>query len=148
MGAEGGEFACQSIHLVVSSQSSKFWRRGTRSSSRDGGGRTIASCSFSISRCSIAGVIGCGCLMGTPVSDMLGLNGGKGRCPCCTLAGMVPPGDASGRGGGFIGYICEARREGGADGRRESGCGVCCVTEDAFRGEGGTEFKSGAMTSS
>lgn len=65
---------------------------------------TIASCSFSSSRCISAGVIGRGCLIGTPATVVsLGLKGGNGICPCCTLAGIVPPGEAKGSGGGFIG---------------------------------------------
>lgn len=40
---------------------------------------------------------------------MLGLSGGS-VWPCAD-ADNVPPGDASGRGGGDIGYICEVRRE-------------------------------------
>ena len=48
--------------------------------------------------------------------------------------------------------ICEARREGAAEARRESGCVGCDVDVDvdvdwdcADRGERGTEFRSGGM---
>jgi len=69
---------------------------------------TTASCSFSSSRCISAGVMGRGCLIGTPESTldmwplMLGLSGGN-AWPACAEGGMVPPGEASGSGGGDIG---------------------------------------------
>ncbi len=49
---------------------------------------TTASCSFSSSKCSSAGVMGRGCRIGTPVEStldidpvMLGLRGGNADCP-------------------------------------------------------------------
>lgn len=45
--------------------------------------------------------------------------------------GIVPPGEASGSGGGTIGNIWEVRREVGRD------------VNAPFRGEAGTEFRSG-----
>jgi hypothetical protein len=81
---------------------------------------TTASCSFSSSRCISAGVIGRGCRMGVPAESTLetwppmpGLRGGK-AWPCVDVE-RVPPGDASGNGGGDMGYICEARREAGVE---------------------------------
>jgi hypothetical protein len=74
----------------------------------------------------------------------------------------VPPGEASGSGGGDIGYICEVRREPGVEFWRESGAAVVefwresesepdagCVLDGLLvtlgRGETGTELRSGAM---
>jgi hypothetical protein len=86
--------------------------------------------------------------MGVPVESTLdmwplvpGLKGGK-AWPCDDV-GSVPPGDASGSGGGDMGYICEARREAGVEFWRESEPEGLLV---AFgRGDTGTEFKSGAI---
>jgi hypothetical protein len=61
----------------------------------------------------------------------------------------VPPGDASGSGGGDIGYICEARREAGVEVWWDSEPDVGCVPDGLLvtfgRGDAGTEFRSGAM---
>jgi hypothetical protein len=57
--------------------------------------------------------------------------------------GNVPPGEASGRGGGDIGYICEARREAGVEFWRDSEPDGLLVTFG--RGDTGTELRSGAM---
>jgi hypothetical protein len=86
--------------------------------------------------------------MGVPVESTLdmwplipGLNGGN-AWPCDDV-GSVPPGDASGSGGGDMGYICEARREAGVEFWREREPEGLLV---AFgRGEAGTELRSGAM---
>lgn len=120
---------------------------------------TTASCSFSSAKCISAGVIGRGCRIGMPDESTvvmypfaLGLRGGNPMllCPCwCPGGRIVPPGDARGRGGGLIGYICDARRE--AD--EEGGCDVVpalgCVVEGLLvactRGDSGTELRSGAM---
>lgn len=69
---------------------------------------------------------------------------------------MLPPGDASGSGGGLIGYICEARREADVDEWWELGacaddevpplCPFCaCGVGVTFRGDAGTEVISGAI---
>jgi hypothetical protein len=71
----------------------------------------------------------------------------------------VPPGEASGSGGGDIGYICEVRREPAVEFWRESGAVIefwresepdaGCVLDGLLvtlgRGESGTELRSGAM---
>ena len=65
--------------------------------------------------------------------------------------GKVPPGVASGSGGGLIGKIWEARREVGCEDWREEACGRegveagMAVVAGALRGEAGTELRSGAM---
>jgi len=95
----------------------------------------MASCSLSSSAHISAGVMGRGCLIGTPTSrallpivdddEVTGLNGGNGTAPPAALieSGTPPPGVESGRGGGFMGYIwVEERREGVAEGRRDGGC--------------------------
>jgi hypothetical protein len=79
-----------------------------------------------------------------PLPLSAGLSGGNGICPTCTLAGIAPPGEAKGRGGGPMAWSWEARREGGAEGCR------CCeasawVEGWKGRGEGGTELRSGDM---
>jgi hypothetical protein len=61
----------------------------------------------------------------------------------------VPPGEASGSGGGDMGYICEVRREPAVEFWRESEPDAGCVLDGLLvtlgRGETGTELRSGAM---
>jgi hypothetical protein len=115
---------------------------------------TAASCSFSSSRCISAGVMGRGWRMGTPEAStlgmrplplMLGLSGGKAWA--CMVFGSVPPGEASGSGGGDIGYIWDARREAGVEFCRElwrdNEPEGLLVTFG--RGDAGTELRSGAI---
>jgi hypothetical protein len=83
---------------------------------------TTASCSFSSSKCNSAAVIGRGCLIGKPgpppsLLATVGLSGGNGKF--WTPGGIAPLGDARGRGGGFMGNICDARRDVGSEGCRE-----------------------------
>jgi hypothetical protein len=65
--------------------------------------------------------------MGTPVAstlgpgpERLGLKGGKAWVEDCGADdGIVPPDEASGRGGGLIGYIWDVRREAGVEDWRD-----------------------------
>jgi hypothetical protein len=80
-----------------------------------------------------------------PLLLMLGLKGGKAWA--CVAFGSVPPGEASGKGGGDMGYIWEVRREAGVEFWREfwrdNELDGLLVT--LGRGEAGTELRSGAM---
>lgn len=83
---------------------------------------------------------------------MLGLSGGNAWPwpPDCAEDGIVPPGDASGSGGGDIGYICEARREAVVELWRDSEPDA--VPDGLLvmfgRGDAGTELRSGAIVAS
>ncbi len=61
----------------------------------------------------------------------------------------MPPGEAKGSGGGLIGYICDARLDAGKEFWRDRDPDAGCVFDVLLltigRGEGGTEFRSGAM---
>ena len=68
----------------------------------------------------------------------------------CTEPGITPPDEASGRGGGDMGKLREARREAWVEFCRDSEPETDCMAlnglpETLVRGDGGTEFRSGAM---
>ena len=62
---------------------------------------------------------------------------------------MPPPGEDKGSGGGLIGYICDVRLDAGVEFWREMDPDAGCVFDGLLvtfgRGDGGTEFRSGAM---